>query len=165
MFGYSADEWLSTSKDWIRHIPVEDHPIVKAAEEASSCGGPFQAEYRVTRKDGQTIWVSDTAVVVRGSDSHPVMEGLIVDITERKLLENQLVQARKMEAVGRLAGGVAHDFNNLLTIIKGYIEINLQGLMDRPELDGGIRRIEDAADPAVPLVWQVLGFRRKQGLG
>jgi PAS domain S-box-containing protein len=164
MFGYPAEEWLSTSKDWIRHIPVEDHPIVHAAEEASSRGEPFQAEYRITRKDGQTIWVSDTAVVVRGSDSHPVMEGLIVDITDRKMLENQLLQARKMEAVGRLAGGVAHDFNNLLTIIKGYVEMALQRCLDRPELHGDIRRIENAADRAVNLVRQLLAFSRKQVL-
>ncbi|OLB37304.1 MAG: hypothetical protein AUH11_09020 [Acidobacteria bacterium 13_2_20CM_57_17] len=164
MFGYSVDEWLSTSKDWVRHIPAEDHPIVHAAEEASSRGEPFQAEYRITRKDGQIIWVSDTAVVVRGSDSHPVMEGLIVDITERKLLENQLQQARKMEAVGRLAGGVAHDFNNLLTIIKGYIEIALQRCLNQPALHSDIRRIEDAADRAVTLVRQLLAFSRKQVL-
>jgi PAS domain S-box-containing protein len=164
MFGYSQDEWLSTSKEWIRYIPAEDHPIVHAAEEASSRGEPFQAEYRITRKDGQTMWVSDTAVVVRGSDSHPVMEGLIVDITERKLLENQLQQARKMEAVGRLAGGVAHDFNNLLTIIKGYIEIALQRCLNQPALHGDIRRIEDAADRAVALVRQLLAFSRKQVL-
>src|SRR5437899_1133766 len=164
MFGYSADEWLSTSREWIRHIPVEDHPIVNAAEEASSRGEPFQAEYRITRKDGELIWVSDTAVVVRGSDSHPVMEGLIVDITERKLLENQLMQARKMEAVGRLAGGVAHDFNNLLTIIKGYVEMAMNRCLDRPELHNDIRRIEEAADRAVTLVRQLLAFSRKQVL-
>jgi PAS domain S-box-containing protein len=164
MFGYSAEEWLSSSKDWTRHIPIEDHPIVHAAEEACGRGEPFQAEYRVTRKDGQTMWVSDTAVVVRGSDSHPVMEGLIVDITDRKLLENQLLQAGKMEAVGRLAGGVAHDFNNLLTIIKGYVEMALQRCLDRPELHGDIRRIENAADRAVTLVRQLLAFSRKQVL-
>src|SRR6267154_1698264 len=164
MFGYSVDEWLSTSREWIRHIPVEDHPIVNAAEEASSRGEPFQAEYRITRKDGEIIWVSDTAVVVRGSDSHPVMEGLIVDITDRKMLENQLLQARKMEAVGRLAGGVAHDFNNLLTIIKGYVEMAIQRCLDRPELHSDIRRIEDAADRAVTLVRQLLAFSRKQVL-
>jgi PAS domain S-box-containing protein len=164
MFGYAAEEWLSTSRDWIRHIPVEDHPIVHAAEEASARGEPFQAEYRITRKDGQIIWVSDTAVVVRGSDSHPVMEGLIVDINDRKMLENQLLQARKMEAVGRLAGGVAHDFNNLLTIIKGYVEMALQRCMDRPDLHGDIRRIENAADRAVNLVRQLLAFSRKQVL-
>jgi PAS domain S-box-containing protein len=164
MFGYSSEEWLSTSTDWIRHISLEDHPIVHAAEEASSRGEPFQAEYRITRKDGQTIWVSDTAVVVRGIDSHPVMEGLIVDITDRKILENQLQQARKMEAVGRLAGGVAHDFNNLLTIIKGYVEMALQRCLDRPELHSDIRRIENAADRAVNLVRQLLAFSRKQVL-
>jgi len=164
MFGYSAEEWLSNSKDWIRYIPIDDHPIVYAAEENSARGEPFQAEYRITRKDGNVIWVSDTAVVVRGSDSHPIMEGLIVDITDRKMLENQLLQARKMEAVGRLAGGVAHDFNNLLTIIKGYVEMAMQRCLDRPELHSDIRRIEDAADRAVTLVRQLLAFSRKQVL-
>jgi PAS domain S-box-containing protein len=164
MFGYSAEEWLSTSKDWIRYVAPEDHPIIHAAEESSARGEPFQAEYRIIRKDGKTMWVSDTAVVVRGSDSHPVMEGLIVDITDRKMLENQLLQARKMEAVGRLAGGVAHDFNNLLTIIKGYVEMALQRCLDRPELHGNIRRIEEAADRAVTLVRQLLAFSRKQVL-
>jgi PAS domain S-box-containing protein len=164
MFGYSVEEWLSTSRDWIRYVAPEDHPVIHAAEESSARGEPFQAEYRITRKDGQTMWVSDTAVVVRGSDSHPVMEGLIVDITDRKMLENQLLQARKMEAVGRLAGGVAHDFNNLLTIIKGYVEMALQRCLDRPELHGNIRRIEEAADRAVTLVRQLLAFSRKQVL-
>jgi two-component system cell cycle sensor histidine kinase/response regulator CckA len=102
--------------------------------------------------------------VVQGSDSHPVMEGLIVDITDRKMLEGQLQQARKMEAVGRLAGGVAHDFNNLLTIIKGYVEMAQQRCLDRPELYSDIRRIEEAADRAVTLVRQLLAFSRKQVL-
>jgi two-component system cell cycle sensor histidine kinase/response regulator CckA len=164
MFGYSAEEWLANSRDWIRHIPIEDHPIVIAAQEANARGERSQAEFRITRKDGQTIWVSDTAVVVRGSDSHPVVEGLIVDITDRKMLENQLQQARKMEAVGRLAGGVAHDFNNLLTIIKGYVEMAQQRCMDRPELHSDIRRIDEAADRAVTLVRQLLAFSRKQVL-
>jgi PAS domain S-box-containing protein len=164
ILGYSTEEWLAESRDWLRHVPPEDHPIIISAEERSGRGEPFQAEYRMMRKGGETIWVSDTAVVVRGSDSHPVMEGLIVDITDRKLLENQLQQARKMEAVGRLAGGVAHDFNNLLTIIKGYLEMALQRCLDRPELHSDIRRIEEAADRAVTLVRQLLAFSRKQVL-
>jgi PAS domain S-box-containing protein len=164
MLGYSPEEWLAGSRHWIRHIPPEDHPIVVAAEERSGRGEPFQAEYRITRRDGESIWVSDSAVVVRGSDSHPVMEGLIVDITDRKMLEEQLQQARKMEAVGRLAGGVAHDFNNLLTIIKGYVEMAQQRCLDRPELHSDIRRIEEAADRAVTLVRQLLAFSRKQVL-
>jgi PAS domain S-box-containing protein len=164
MFGYSAEEWLANSKEWLLYIPPEDHPIVHAAEEASARGEPFQAEYRIKRKDGETIWVSDTAVVVRGDDGHLVMQGMIVNINDRKLLENQLQQARRMEAVGRLAGGIAHDFNNLLTIIKGYVEMALQRCVDRPELHGNLRRIEDGADRAVTLVRQLLAFSRKQVL-
>jgi PAS domain S-box-containing protein len=164
ILGYSADEWISSSREWINHVHPEDHPIVHAAEESCQRGQPFQAEYRITRKDGEVIWVSDSAVVVRGSDSHPVMEGLIVDITDRKVLEDQLQQARKIEAVGRLAGGVAHDFNNLLTIIKGYVEMAMQRSLDRPELHSDIRHIEEAADRAVTLVRQLLAFSRKQVL-
>src|SRR5258708_29500998 len=133
ILGYSADEWLSSSRNWIDHVHPDDHPIVNAAEESCQRGQPFQAEYRITRKDGAVIWVSDSAVVVRGSDSHPVMEGLIVDITDRKLLEDQLQQARKIEAVGRLAGGVSYHITNLLTIIQSYLEIALQRCLDRPE--------------------------------
>ncbi len=109
MFGFTADEWLANSREWVKHIHPEDRKVVEVAEDASKRGKRFQAEYRITRKDGQVIWVSDTAAVVPGSDAHPLMEGIIVDITDKKLLEGQLQQARRMEAVGRLAGGIAHD--------------------------------------------------------
>jgi PAS domain S-box-containing protein len=97
MFGFPADEWLANSREWVRHIHNDDRAIVEAAEDASRRGERFQAKYRVIRKDGRVIWVSDTAVVVPGSDLHPLMEGIIVDITDRKQLEGQLQQARRME--------------------------------------------------------------------
>ncbi|MGB7283519.1 MAG: PAS domain S-box protein [Candidatus Acidiferrum sp.] len=162
--GYAQNEWLANSQDWIRHIPKEDHAVVLAAEEASLRGERFQAEYRIVRKDGAVIWVNDTAVVVSGSDSHPVMEGIIVDITERKVLENQLQQSRRMEAVGRLAGGIAHDFNNLLTIIKGYAELALQRTGITPELRGDVMQIENASERASMLIRQLLAFSRRQVL-
>jgi PAS domain S-box-containing protein len=162
IFGFTADEWLSGSRRWIQHIHPEDHPVVEAAEEASRRGERFQAEYRIVRKDGRTIWVSDTAVVVAGNNAHPLMEGIIVDITERKHLETQLQQARRMEAIGRLAGGIAHDFNNLLTIIKGYTELALKRPKIPPEAHADVERIEDAADRASSLVRQLLAFSRRQ---
>jgi PAS domain S-box-containing protein len=164
ILGYSPEEWLCGSTGWMRHIPAEDHHIVHAAEEASSRGEPFQAEYRITRKDGRIIWVSDNAVVVRGSGPYPVMEGLIVDITDRKQLENQLQQSRRMEAVGRLAGGIAHDFNNLLTIIKGYAEMALNRPGNSPELTADVQQIGNAAERASTLIRQLLAFSRKQVL-
>jgi two-component system cell cycle sensor histidine kinase/response regulator CckA len=164
MFGFQADEWLANSRGWIRHVHAEDHRVVEQAEAASERGERYQAEYRVIRKDGRVIWVSDTAVVVPGSGAHPLMEGIIVDITDRKQLEGQLQQARRMEAVGRLAGGIAHDFNNLLTIIKGYTELALMRVKGMPELKTDVERIEDAAERAAGLVRQLLAFSRRQVL-
>jgi PAS domain S-box-containing protein len=164
IFGYSAAEWLVESETWIRHIPPEDHAVIVDAEEACRRGAPFQAEYRVIRKDGKTVWVSDTGVVIKDKDSQPVMEGIIVDITERKQHENQSQQSRRMEAVGRLAGGIAHDFNNLLTIIKGYAELAL----NRTGLPAGVvadvTQISGAAERAAALVRQLLAFSRRQVL-
>jgi PAS domain S-box-containing protein len=164
IFGYMPEEWLAGSENWTRLVVDEDHPLIEAAEENCMRAKRFQAEYRLRRKDGRIIWVSDNAVLVPGSESHPLMEGIIVDITERRVLEDQLQQARRMEAVGRLAGGVAHDFNNLLTIIKGYVELALNRVGGQSELRGNIQQIADAAERAVTLVRQLLAFSRKQVL-
>jgi PAS domain S-box-containing protein len=164
IFGFTVEEWLAESTNWIRHIPVEDHSVIWAAEEASKRGAPFHVEYRVVRKDGKTVWVSDTAVVVGIDRQQPMMEGIIVDITERKQHENQSQQSRRMEAVGRLAGGIAHDFNNLLTIINGYAEmaLNRAGLPAGATAD--VQQISGAADRAAALVRQLLAFSRRQVL-
>jgi two-component system cell cycle sensor histidine kinase/response regulator CckA len=162
ILGYTADEWLAIAHDWADKINPLDLPAVVAAEEASEKGVPFQAEFRVKRKDGREVWLNDNAVIVHGSDSHPLMEGIMVDITERKQLETQLQQSRKMEAVGRLAGGIAHDFNNLLTIITGYTELALSRRNVPSELHSDIERIENAAERAAALVRQLLAFSRRQ---
>jgi PAS domain S-box-containing protein len=164
ILGYTPAEWLVLSKSWSKIIHPDDLPAVMRAEQASGRGEPFQAEYRARRKDGREVWLNDTGVVVQGSNSHPVMEGIIVDVTERKQLETQLQQSRKMEAVGRLAGGIAHDFNNLLTIITGYTDLALSRSSVPLELRADIERIENAAARAAALVRQLLAFSRKQVL-
>jgi len=164
ILGYSQAEWLADSRNWIKHVPPEDHPVIRAAEEASLREEQFQAEYRIIRKDGKVVWVSDTAVVVQGSDRHPLMEGIIVDITERKQMETQLQQSHRMEAVGRLAGGIAHDFNNLLTIMKGYAELALNRPGISTGVQGDVQQISDAAERASALVRQLLAFSRRQVL-
>jgi two-component system, cell cycle sensor histidine kinase and response regulator CckA len=164
ILGYTPEEWLALAPDWAEHIHPDDLPAVLAAEEQSGKGLPFQAEFRVRRKDGREVWLSDTAVIAQGSNSHPVMEGIMVDITERKALETQLQQSRKMEAVGRLAGGIAHDFNNLLTIITGYTEMALNRPQMPHEVRADIERIENASGRAAALVRQLLAFSRKQVL-
>jgi PAS domain S-box-containing protein len=87
-----------------------------------------------------------------------------IDITERRILEEQLTQARKMEALGRLAGGVAHDFNNLLTVISGYGQLTLEGIDDTPgnRLVPYLQEILNSSRRAAGLTGQLLAFSRRQ---
>jgi PAS domain S-box-containing protein len=86
------------------------------------------------------------------------------DVTERRALEQQLRQAQKMEAVGRLAGGIAHDFNNLLMVISGYSEFLLERIGNDPTMRGHAQEIANAAGRATSLTRQLLAFSRKQML-
>jgi two-component system cell cycle sensor histidine kinase/response regulator CckA len=109
--------------------------------------------------------VHDHFSVVRDVEGRPErVLGVMLDTTERHALEEQLRQAQKMDAVGRLAGGVAHDFNNLLTVIRGNAALLLEHMAPEHELRGEVLEIERAASRASDLTRQLLAFGRKQVL-
>jgi two-component system, cell cycle sensor histidine kinase and response regulator CckA len=120
-------------------------------------------EVRWKRKDGGLITarISGRAVAA-GDEPADVLEAIVEDITERRVLEDQFRQAQKMEAVGRLAGGIAHDFNNLLMVIGGYTEVLLNQLAPDHPLHGKAEAIQQASDRATTLTRQLLAFSRKQ---
>jgi PAS domain S-box-containing protein len=129
--------------------------------------GRFPGESTITlrwiHRNGTLIWIEQRNVLVRDQTGRVVaVEGIARDITERKQLEEQLRQAQKMEAVGRLAGGVAHDFNNLLTAIIGYSDIVLKALGDSDPLRPDVSEIKLAGERASRLTSQLLAFSRKQ---
>jgi two-component system, cell cycle sensor histidine kinase and response regulator CckA len=122
-------------------------------------------EVRWKRKDGKVITVRLSGRVVNHpDDTTEVLEIIAEDVTEQRVLENQFRQAQKMEAVGRLAGGVAHDFNNLLTVISGYTEVLMERTQAHNPLYPKIQAIHQATERATSVTRQLLAFSRKQML-
>jgi PAS domain S-box-containing protein len=126
-------------------------------------GAVSNFEYEIQRRDGGRIWVSENTRAVRDAQGRLLhYEGSLVDITERRQLEDQYRQAQKMESVGQLAAGVAHDFNNLLTIIQGYTALINASLPTTSEHADGLKQIAEASRRAANLTRQLLAFSRRQ---
>lgn len=117
------------------------------------------------KKDGTSVYMRENARCVRDKDGKVLYyEGTLEDITDRKLLEEKLLQSQKMDAIGQLAGGIAHDFNNVLTIINGYSELALSRLPEGDKLRRNLEEIKKAGKRAASLTRQLLAFSRKQML-
>jgi len=123
--------------------------------------GNHRFEWDHRRADGEVFPV-EVLLTVAGDNDERVLHTVWRDITERKQLEEQLLQSQKMEAVGQLAGGIAHDFNNLLVAIIGHSDLLESGLDDRMDLLARVHQIQHAATRAAGLVRQLLAFSRKQ---
>jgi PAS domain S-box-containing protein len=158
--GYSEEE-LSRLDFW-NLVHPNDRFGVKANALMMLQGKSFTPyQYRTITKGGEIRWVMETVTSIRYKGERSTL-GYFMDITERRELEDKLLHAQKMEAVGRLAGGVAHDFNNMLMAIMGYAEMILEGLRLDDPLHRKASGIMKATDRAAALTRQLLAFSRKQ---
>jgi PAS domain S-box-containing protein len=123
----------------------------------------LRAEVKWRRKDGRTIIVRLAGRKFESENHGPaIYETFAQDITEQRVLEQQFQQAQKMEAIGRLAGGVAHDFNNLLMIIRGCADLLEHHKAEPERISAYIKQINDATSIAASVIQQLLAFSRKQ---
>lgn len=162
-YGYTREEFLSLSLTDL-FVPEDVPELEKFLAKPQTEDGFQVVEYwRHKKKDGTLFHIEVTAhrLVFGG---RPAKIVLVHDITEQKKLENQLRQSQKMEAVGRLAGGVAHDFNNLLGVIIGYSEILEGSLGENIALQRKALEIKKAGNRAAALTRQLLAFSRQQVL-
>ncbi|PYT58899.1 MAG: hypothetical protein DMG35_16325 [Acidobacteria bacterium] len=161
VYGYSADEFKKMTILDFR--PEEEKTKFLDYLKQSSGDGLYRGSWKHRKKDGKIIHVETTVHELEYSGKR-VRLVVAQDISERHILEQQLRQSQKMEAVGRLAGGVAHDFNNLLMVIKGHTELLLNSLPPGENYSRKIEQIERAADRASGLTRQLLAFSRLQVL-
>jgi len=130
-----------------------------------AAGGAMGMRYEsaALHRDGHEFSVEVSLTALRRGDGY-IINAFVRDITQRRLAEEQLIQAQKMESIGQLTGGIAHDFNNMLTVITGTIEILADEVQDVPHLAAVARMISDAADRGAQLTASLLAFARKQPL-
>ena len=162
ILGYTREEFAERPLSWREITPPEYEDVSAAAyRQLASTGACPAFEKQYFRKDGSRVPVLIGSVALdRPSSSQSL--SFIVDLTDRKRLEEQFRQAQKLETVGLLAGGVAHDFNNLLTVISGYAEMLLNDIPSAGPVRPALEQISGAADRAAALTRQLLAFSRRQ---
>ena len=165
MTGFSLDEVRTTPNLWQDRLHPEDRKRVLEALNERRTTGRFSAEYRWQCADGSYKHFNDEAVLLRDTQGGPVeFAGTLTDVTDRRSLESQLVQAQKMDAIGKLTGGIAHDFNNLLAAVIGgigLIERRVELADEHQKILGMTKR---AAEQGTELVRRLLAFARRQKL-
>lgn len=167
--GYTFEEVIGKNPRILKsgETPLEQYQLLW---ETITSGGEWRGEFHNKKKNGELYWESASISPIRNPEgviTHFL--GVKEDITEHKqaekemaVLQEQLRQSQKMEAIGSLAGGVAHDFNNSLTVIKGYSQLLLTGLKKDDPLRPDIEEIQKAAERAANLTRQLLAFSRRQ---
>ena len=159
--GYSREELLGKS-DFDFFPPVEAEVFWSKDEDVFSTGGENINEEQFTTAAGQTLIIVTKKNLYTDDKGEQFIVGIIRDMTEHKSLEDQLRQAVKLEAVGRLAGGVAHDFNNLMSIVLGYSELLRHRIGRDNPMCREVENIYKAGERAAGLTHQLLAFSRKQ---
>jgi len=163
MLGYDEDEFASVSFSEFTHPDDVAENLELFGEMLEGERDSFQLEKRFLHRDGRTIWANLVVSLIRGEDGEPAYAlGMTEDISDRKQLEEQLRQAQKMEAIGRLAGGVAHDFNNLLAVIINCANFLAEDMeLSDPRYED-VRDVREAGLRGADLVRQLLAFSRKE---
>ena len=165
MTGFPANRFLDEPEFGLSRVHPDDLERLHQALDGAVRTGRYACEFRWLCADGQYRVLQDQGVLAPALDGAPrEIFGVLLDATDRHQLEEQLTQARKMEAVGQLTGGVAHDFNNLLTVVLGNVDMLARRAEDEARKARRVDAIRQAAERGRDLTRQLLAFSRRQHL-
>jgi len=165
VLGYGGDQWMSNPSFWTDRVYAADRDwVAQSYRRAMDRGEGHACEFRAVTSDGRIVWLRESARLLKDAEGQPAyFIGVAVDVTERRELEDQLVQSERVEAVSRLASRMAHDLNNMLMILTGYGEELLNGIPAGSQLRGDVQEILAAAGRMNGLTSQLLAFARHPG--
>src|SRR5258708_164621 len=165
VLGYNLEQWTSNPSFWRDRVYAADRDwVTQSCRRAMDRGEGHACEFRAITSDGRLVWLRESVRLLKDAEgSAAYFIGVTVDVTERRQLEDQLVQSERVEAVTRLASRMAHDLNNMLMILTGYSEELLNGMPAGSPLRGDVQEILAATGRMNGLTTQLLAFARHQG--
>ncbi|HTS49941.1 MAG TPA: response regulator [Bryobacteraceae bacterium] len=163
LLGFAGTFWIDNPSFWSDRVhPGDRERVTQFYQRALKSAGDSACEFRSVRPDGQVAWLRETVRMVTDAGGQPIyLAGITVDVSERRMLEEQLVQRERIEAMQKLASRMAHDLNNMLMILEGNAEEVLNGLPAGSDLRGEMEAIVAAAQRITGLTGHLLAFSRR----
>ncbi|HEV2689874.1 MAG TPA: PAS domain-containing protein, partial [Bryobacteraceae bacterium] len=163
VLGYPSEHWTGTPSFWADRVYSADRDwVTQSYRRAIEKSQGHACEFRAIDADGRLVWLRESAQVLKDAEGRPnYLVGVTVDVTERRQLEDELVQSERVDAVSRLASRMAHDLNNMLMILTGYGEELLAGIPAGNALRGDVQEMLTATERMTALTNQLLAFSRR----
>ena len=164
LLGFAPEHWIGHPSFWLDRVDDSDRDwVAHSYQQAIERNAAHSCEFRAITAGGGSVWLREYARVLLAAEGQPrYLIGIAVDVSERRMLEDQLVQSERVEAVSRLASRMAHDLNNMLMILTGYSEELLTSLPSGSSLRADVQEILAATDRMSGLTSKLLAFARRQ---
>jgi two-component system cell cycle sensor histidine kinase/response regulator CckA len=163
LLGYPVQHWTGNTSFWTNRVHPDDREwVTEWYRRSIQRGEAYSLEFRAVTADGRVLWLRESAQLLTDAHGRPrYLTGTTMDVTERRLLQDQLVQAERVQAISKLAGRMAHDLNNILMIVTGLSDELMSGLPENSPIRADLSAIINATGRITELAANLLAFTRR----